>query len=97
MPFCFRIWNYLVQLSSANNRTIILTTHYIEEARQSHRVLCLKNNQKEDLKYIYFVVFHFLLDWNDARGSFVDRRLSTESASETQNDFFGGRVPFIMC
>ena len=28
-----RIWDHLVGISSTNNTTIIITTHYIEEAR----------------------------------------------------------------
>ena len=32
------IWNHLVNLSSVHGRTIIITTHYIEEARQAHTV-----------------------------------------------------------
>ena len=35
---CFRIWNHLVCLSSKYGRTVIVTTHYIEEARQAHTV-----------------------------------------------------------
>ena len=32
------IWNHLLQLAKVNNKTIIITTHYIEEARQATRV-----------------------------------------------------------
>lgn len=35
------IWNYLVQICKDSNKTIILTTHYIEEARQAHSVYLL--------------------------------------------------------
>ena len=34
----FSIWNHLVDLSSVHSRTVIITTHYIEEARQAHTV-----------------------------------------------------------
>ena len=33
--FFYRIWNYLIDLSTQENTTIILTTHYIEEARNA--------------------------------------------------------------
>lgn len=32
------IWNHLVELTSKGNRTVIITTHYIEETRQAHMV-----------------------------------------------------------
>jgi len=32
------IWKHLLHLSRVNNKTIIITTHYIEEARQANRV-----------------------------------------------------------
>lgn len=32
------IWNHLVRLSTDHGRTVIITTHYIEEARQAHTV-----------------------------------------------------------
>ena len=34
----FRIWRHLLEITSTGNTTIILTTHYIEEARQAHMV-----------------------------------------------------------
>lgn len=35
------IWDYLLKLVSEQNKTIIITTHYIEEAKQAHMVsLC---------------------------------------------------------
>ena len=33
-----KIWNHLLHLSKENNKTIIITTHYIEEAKQADRV-----------------------------------------------------------
>ena len=32
------IWKHLLHLSKVNNKTIIITTHYIEEAKQANRV-----------------------------------------------------------
>lgn len=32
------IWNHLVQITKNGNKTVIITTHYIEEARQAHTV-----------------------------------------------------------
>lgn len=32
------IWNHLVRLSTDYKHTVIITTHYIEEARQAHAV-----------------------------------------------------------
>lgn len=33
-----KIWNYLLEGATKYNKTVIITTHYIEEARQAHRV-----------------------------------------------------------
>ena len=32
------IWDHLVEITSTGNRTVIITTHYIEETRQAHMV-----------------------------------------------------------
>lgn len=32
------IWDHLVDITSTGNRTVIITTHYIEETRQAHMV-----------------------------------------------------------
>jgi len=34
----YRIWEYLVELVSTTRTTIVITTHYIEEARQANLV-----------------------------------------------------------
>lgn len=36
------IWNHLVQITKDGNKTVIITTHYIEEARQAHTVSFFK-------------------------------------------------------
>jgi ABC-type multidrug transport system ATPase subunit len=33
-----RIWNHLIDISKMSQTTIIITTHYIEEARKADRV-----------------------------------------------------------
>lgn len=35
---CHNIWQYLVKIAAADKKTIIITTHYIEEARQSNTI-----------------------------------------------------------
>lgn len=37
------IWDYLIELAETKNVTILLSTHYIEEARRSHRVGFMRN------------------------------------------------------
>lgn len=32
------IWNHLVHITKTGQKTVIITTHYIEEARQAHTV-----------------------------------------------------------
>ena len=34
----YRIWSHLLEMTSTGNTTILITTHYIEEARQAHMV-----------------------------------------------------------
>lgn len=34
----FSIWERLLQMAANGNKTVIITTHYIEEARQAHTV-----------------------------------------------------------
>lgn len=38
-----RIWNHLVELARAKNTTILLSTHYIEEAKQSDCIGLMRN------------------------------------------------------
>lgn len=33
-----RIWNYLAEITQKENMAVIITTHYIEECRQAHKV-----------------------------------------------------------
>lgn len=33
-----RIWQHMLDIVSTGNTTIIITTHYIEEAKQAHLV-----------------------------------------------------------
>jgi ABC-type multidrug transport system ATPase subunit len=37
------IWSHLLRLSTEQNKTIIITTHYIEEARQANYVGLMRN------------------------------------------------------
>ena len=37
------IWNHLIRLSSEQKKTILITTHYIEEARQANTVGLMRN------------------------------------------------------
>ena len=47
---CYRIWSHLLEITSTGETTVIVTTHYIEEARQAHMVInssivCYFNNK----------------------------------------------------
>ena len=39
------IWNHLIRLSSEQKKTILITTHYIEEARQANTVGLMRNGR----------------------------------------------------
>lgn len=38
IKFHFSIWNFLVKIAKEEGTAVIITTHYIEEAKQAHRV-----------------------------------------------------------
>jgi ABC-type multidrug transport system ATPase subunit len=38
-----RIWSHLTELVNVNNVTVLMTTHYIEEAKQSDRIGLMRN------------------------------------------------------
>ncbi|KAG8305855.1 hypothetical protein J6590_060211 [Homalodisca vitripennis] len=40
-----RLWEYFVEITVQENKTIIITTHYIEEARQSHKIGLMRNGK----------------------------------------------------
>ncbi|XP_022186489.1 ABC transporter G family member 23 isoform X2 [Nilaparvata lugens] len=39
------IWNHLVQITKDGNKTVIITTHYIEEARQAHAIGLMRSGR----------------------------------------------------
>nr|CAI5851711.1 unnamed protein product [Callosobruchus analis] len=39
------IWNHLVQITKDGNKTVIITTHYIEEARQAHCIGLMRSGK----------------------------------------------------
>ncbi|KAL1494778.1 hypothetical protein ABEB36_010323 [Hypothenemus hampei] len=39
------IWNHLVQITKEGNKTVIITTHYIEEARQAHAIGLMRSGK----------------------------------------------------
>uniref|UniRef100_T1J8M1 ABC transporter domain-containing protein n=1 Tax=Strigamia maritima TaxID=126957 RepID=T1J8M1_STRMM len=40
------VWNYLIKISLEENTTVIITTHYIEEARRANKVNCFYEGWK---------------------------------------------------
>ena len=40
-----RIWEHLLEVAEYGNTTIIVTTHYIEEARQANMVGLMRNGR----------------------------------------------------
>ena len=39
------IWSHLIKLSTEQKKTILITTHYIEEARQANTVSLMRNGK----------------------------------------------------
>lgn len=50
---CYRLWEFFVKITEEKEKTLIITTHYIEEARHSHTV-CHVCTYKQ-IQYIHFV------------------------------------------
>jgi ABC-type multidrug transport system ATPase subunit len=40
-----KIWEHLIEISNTHHTTIIITTHYIEEARKANRVGLMRNGR----------------------------------------------------
>ena len=60
----FRIWEHLVELVSSSRTTIVITTHYIEEARQANVVSNKQiNSRSNSISYNITLVFH--TGWDD--------------------------------
>lgn len=57
--FCCSIWQHLVDLTERQHKTIVITTHYIEEARQAHMVFIYFFDSL--LHFILFMYRYFLL------------------------------------
>ncbi|XP_037027218.1 ABC transporter G family member 23 [Bradysia coprophila] len=51
------IWDHLVDITSTGNRTVIITTHYIEETRQAHMIGLMRGG-----KFLAEETPHFLLE-----------------------------------
>jgi len=84
------IWNHLVHITKAGQKTVIITTHYIEEARQAHTVwfiitLYLKNVTK--------IFLNHFSDWLNAIGSPAGRGVTQRPALHLQVHQPGGGVP----
>ena len=41
----YRIWEHLIEIVSGGKTTIIITTHYVEEARQANMVGLMRNGK----------------------------------------------------
>lgn len=51
------IWNHLVKLVTTGNTTVIITTHYVEEARQSN-VVSSKYTGRSSLYHTATILFY---------------------------------------
>lgn len=65
-----RIWQYLVETTSSSKLAVIITTHYIEEARQASCVR-LRNARYE--RFQCFLMYNPFSDWFDAKRNSASR------------------------
>lgn len=68
MVLNFSIWDHLVHITKGGNRTVIITTHYIEETRQAHMV-----------RICYLTLYCFLVSTLKVPISFIPRLHSPSS------------------
>ncbi|XP_066139703.1 ABC transporter G family member 20 isoform X1 [Euwallacea fornicatus] len=54
------IWNHLVQITKDGNKTVIITTHYIEEARQAHAIGLMRSGKllAEEAPHVLLQMYH---------------------------------------
>jgi len=53
--FVDSIWSHLVNLAATTNTTVIITTHFIEEARESNCVRECEEEEKTFLSKTFFI------------------------------------------
>mgnify|MGYP000617680142 CR=1 FL=1 len=63
-----RIWTYLTEIA-AEGTSIIVTTHYIEEARQADTVGLMRNGKLLAEGPPGRVHLHLMIEWSDACAS----------------------------
>jgi ABC-type multidrug transport system ATPase subunit len=75
-----RIWNHLVDLTLTKKTTVLLSTHYIEETRQSDRIGLMRNGVlvAEDSPQIIMGK----LDTNSLEEAFLKLSVNQESSGE---------------
>lgn len=85
------IWNHLVHITKAGQKTVIITTHYIEEARQAHTVrFVLILNRDLIMSIIVNIDDIFMItDWLDAFWEIACRRIACCSFSHLPLQEFG--------
>jgi len=83
------IWNHLVHITKAGQKTVIITTHYIEEARQAHTV----SDLEFQFIYIYINNINIFSDRSDAVGSPAGRGVTQRPALHLQVHQPGGGIP----
>ena len=82
------IWNHLVEISKDGNKTVIITTHYIEEARQAHCVSSLVSSFFvfffHPVKIFPMTIFYFFSDRLDEKRKTSGRRIAIGASNDLQ-------------
>lgn len=55
MKLCsYSIWQHLLDMTANGNKTVVITTHYIEEARQAHTVR-IKRTIRVNVTFYFYI------------------------------------------
>lgn len=85
-----RIWEYLVDITNKKNIAVIITTHYIEECKQAHKVSPWRGRWGS----ISDVVFY--ADRFDAARKTPGGGVADGADTEVPGEHFGGGLPGII-
>ncbi|CAL8147093.1 unnamed protein product [Orchesella dallaii] len=80
-----QIWAYLTKLVTRKNTTVIITTHYIEEARQANMVGVMRNGKMIAEESPQNLIHHFTTEENGPLETAVLKLCKEDAIEENEN------------
>jgi len=81
------MWSHLVELTKDKRTTVMITTHYIEEAKSANRVRLPHARVFNEINMISITMF---IDWIDAAWPPLGGRISSSPTPDFQYHVNGG-------